>query len=187
MKKNKRALKITFILIVQILCTLIVVFGAFFCVVKIEFPLKYTSEIKQNCEKYNLDYYLVCSLINQESRFNANAESKKGARGLMQIIPSTATFVAEKLGLENFEIDMLFAPQTNIEIGCYYLTYLFDKFENEQVVLCAYNAGETAVRSWLNDNEFSSDNKTLQQIPYTETNNYVKKINFYYKIYSKIY
>ena len=68
-------------------------------------------------------------------------------------------------------------------MGCYYLKYLFDRFKNVNVVLCAYNAGEGNVRKWLKNKEYSLDGKTIKSIPFNETDKYVKKINKTYKKY----
>ena len=74
------------------------------------------------------------------------------------------------------DVKSLFESDTNIKIGCKYLSYLFDKFEDETVALASYNAGEGVVMRWLEDSRYSADKKTLKKIPYEETREYVAKV-----------
>ena len=140
--------------------------------------------IRETCdrfaEKYGLDGDLVCAVIKTESGFKKDSVSTKGACGLMQIMPETFDYITEKFGLNKGDI---FVPENNIEAGCAYLSYLFDEFETEKETLCAYNAGEGTVREWLCDPVISSDGKTLERIPYKETEKYIAKISFYKNLY----
>ena len=135
-------------------------------------------------KEFYLDSALVFSVIKVESGFNLKAKSPKGAVGLMQILPSTAEYIAKSLGVKNYD---LYNVDTNIRFGCYYLRYLINKFTGLTESLCAYNAGEGNVRSWLKDDRYSSDGKTLQKIPFSETNNYVNKIYKSLDKYKKMY
>lgn len=136
------------------------------------------------CEKYGLSNKLVFAIIKTESNFNKNAVSEKGAIGLMQITPDTGDFIAEKLSLTDYN---LFLPETNIMFGCYYLNYLFKKFENRDTVILAYNAGEGKVSKWLKNPELSCNGKTLQKIPYAESSNYLVKVQKSFNKYAKLY
>lgn len=166
-------------------------------------PLKYKEEIEEYSDMYNLPYELVASLINVESSFNENAKSSKGAIGLMQIKYSTAKYIVkyyssdedlttnnlEKANENNLNLTSendLFNPKINIEIGCMYLRYLINKFSIVETALASYNAGETRVRVWLSDSNYSLDSKTLYNIPYKETKNYVKKVNNNINYYKKL-
>ncbi len=151
-------------------------------------PIKYQSEIINISSRYDLDPTIIASVINVESSYNADAVSNKKAIGLMQIKLSTAQYMNDYYGIDLVlsEEDLL-NPTTNIEYGCMYINYLFKKFDNVDTALCAYNAGETRVRVWLRDGQYSSDGKTLNNIPYQETNNYIKKIKNNIKFYQKIY
>ena len=153
-------------------------------VMYILYPINYKDEIKKYSQEYNLKTEFVASLINVESGYNPNAISNKGAVGLMQIMPSTAEWIAGQINVE-YNPEYLKIPDYNIMLGCYYLRYLTDKFEDDVVVLCAYNAGEGVVRSWLNDKKYSSDGKKLDDIPYNSTKNYVKKIQSSISVYQK--
>ena len=149
-----------------------------------KYPLSYKEIIIENCDKYNFEYGFVASLINAESGFNKDAISNKGAVGLMQIMPQTAQFVCQKIN-ESYDFNKLKDPSFNIKTGTYYLKYLKSKFDDEVVLLCAYNAGEGVVSNWLKNNEYSLDGKTLNKIPYSSTNAYVEKIFKTRKIYNK--
>ncbi len=140
---------------------------------------KYKKLAVNYANYYAVDVNLVIATIKVESAFNKNALSKKGAVGLMQILPSTADYICKKLGY-SAEFD-LFSPEVNIEFGTYYLSYLIDKFKSEDIAICAYNAGEGAVLKWGLNQGFS-----LDKIKYEETLNYYKKVKFYKKLYGII-
>ena len=139
-------------------------------------PIKFEDEINFYSKLYDLDASVVASLINVESSYNKNAKSNKNAIGLMQIKLETANYLDE-INNRNFITESeLFDAEINIMYGCKYLRYLIDKFDDIYTSLAAYNAGETRVRSWLKTTDYSHDGKTLNTIPFKETNNYVKKI-----------
>ncbi|MBQ7339515.1 MAG: lytic transglycosylase domain-containing protein [Clostridia bacterium] len=148
------------------------------------YPLEHVEIIYKHASTYKLSPTLVVSLINAESSFNSQAISEKGAKGLMQITDSTAEYIAGKLGEEEYNI---FDENTNILFGCYYLRYLLDKFKVEETALCAYNAGETKVREWLRNKEYSLDSERLKVIPYKETKNYIERIYKNKVKYKKLY
>ncbi len=139
---------------------------------------RYYKLVKSECEKYGLNSITVISLIKTESNFNKNAKSTKNAKGLMQIKDQTAKYVSE---LYNIEYDDLFDYKSNVKLGVAYLDYLTKKFKYEDVVLCAYNAGESVVNSWKEKGYIKNDD--INYIPYKETKNYLTKIkklkNFY--------
>lgn len=152
------------------------------------YPLDYKEYIDKYAKENNIDPYLIASVINVESRFNKEAISPKGAKGLMQIIPSTGSWAAEELKIEAYEDDDLFNPDTNIKIGSWYLKKLDKEFGgNQDLVLAAYNGGSGNVKKWLKNEEYSSDGVNLEKIPFKETENYLKKVESNYEIYKKIY
>ena len=102
-------------------------------------------------------------------------------------MPETAEWVNEKYKL-NIDAENLFDAETNIKLGCFYISYLMERFDNEvPLVLAAYNGGEGNVKKWLGDTKYSKDGKTLYYIPYEETRNYVKKVSTYFELYKDIY
>ncbi len=141
-------------------------------------PKKYNYYVEKYAEKYSLEPELVYAIIKVESNYDKNAISSAGAMGLMQIIPKTGAWIAGELN-ENFSKEELINEETNIKYGCFYLNYLFSKFNSLDAVICAYNAGETVVRGWLNETGEVDENK----ITYAETKNYYKKVLEYYNTY----
>ena len=149
------------------------------------FPLKYGDYIEKYAAEYNLDKYMVAGTIYAESGFDNTAHSGL-ARGLMQITDRTADWVAEQMGIE-YEYDMAEDPEVNINMGCYYLSFLIEKYKNTETALAAYNAGMGNVAKWLEDGRYSADGKTLSDIPYKETKNYVSRVKLFTNIYRKLY
>ena len=142
------------------------------------FPIKYKDTIVKYTKQYNLQPELISSLIYAESGFNKDAISGAGAVGLMQVLPSTATEIAEKIDKTEYD---LHNPNDNIEFGCYYLNYLLEYYKGDVVyALCAYNAGLNNVSYW----NFNGD---IEKIPIKQTKNYVKKILKNQKIYELFY
>lgn len=172
----KRSLKINYLAIVSA-----IVFVLFLgvCSFNLMFPLRYKSYIKEYSKAENLNATLVASLIKTESNFNKNVVSKKGAIGLMQILPATGKWICETYFDFEFDESMLYKPEINIKIGTKYLSYLFTKFDDEVTVLACYNAGEGVVKNWIGENKMLK--KT--QIQFEETQKYVQKVQNFKKIY----
>ncbi|MBP5467452.1 MAG: lytic transglycosylase domain-containing protein [Clostridia bacterium] len=148
------------------------------------YPMKYGTEIITYADKYGLERSMVFAIVKSESGFNVFAESNKGAKGLMQITVSTANYIAERLGFSDYD---LFDAETNLEFGCYYMKYLITKFNYIDTALVAYNAGEGKVYEWLSDSKYSIDGRTLREIPYKESKEYVQKIYKTSLKYKKLY
>jgi len=152
------------------------------------YPLKYEDIILQYAREYRLDPYLVCAVIWVESKFDDAATSHKGARGLMQVIPSTGQWAAEKLGIEGYNDDSLYDPAVNIRIGCWYLDRLRNHFQGDlNLALAAYNGGSGNVEKWLQDPRYSKDGKGLDNIPFKETRDFVARVWSAYDKYKRLY
>ncbi len=163
-------------------CSAILICFGVSCYYSYFYPLDYKEAIVSCAKIYDLDPELIASIINVESSFNPNSVSNRGAIGLMQILPSTAEWVCNKIGREFDEKD-LYDPSVNIQIGGYYISYLLNYFSDESLALCAYNAGMGNVKKWLSSVEYSSDGEKLTTIPYDETENYLKLVQKNKKIY----
>ncbi len=157
---------------------LIIVVGAV-CLLCVKFPVKNHKYVSDVCVKYDLDERLVFAVINVESGWRENAVSPSGAMGVMQVMPSTASEICTKLGKQDFD---LFDFEDNVEIGCFYLRYLIDLFGDEKLALCAYNAGLSNVKEWMQSPKYCV-NGDLIDIPFKETKDYVKKVDFNKKMY----
>lgn len=168
--------------------TLITVIFNYKNIAMLIYPMKYSDYIYENSIKYNLDPYIIAAVIKAESNFNNEAKSHKDAHGLMQITDSTAKWSAEEMKISNYEKSMLYNPEFNINMGCWYLKTLINEFDgNIEVALAAYNGGRGNVQKWLKDNKHSKDGKNLHYIPFEETDKYIEKIRVNYHIYKHLY
>ena len=174
-------------IIIWLIVFFVLLAGGRYIIKEYIYPYKYSNIINEYSAKYELDPYLVLAVIKTESNFNENAESSKGAKGLMQIMDSTGEGIADKLEVENFETKMLFDPEINIEFGCWYLNNLLSEFDDLSLALAAYNGGSGNVTKWLNDPEYSSDGENLTYIPFKETKKYVDKVSTRYNVYKFLY
>ncbi|MEQ8155535.1 MAG: lytic transglycosylase domain-containing protein [Clostridiaceae bacterium] len=175
----------------KILLTLLVLLTVFFgikeVVTNVTHRLLYKEYIIKYSKEYGLDPYLVMAVINTESKFKKDAVSTKGAVGLMQLTESTAEWIAESSGDEDFKTRDLYNPETNIKMGCWYLNNLSEEFDTTELVLAAYNAGRGNVAKWLSNSDISKDGQNLHNIPYGETDKYIKKVMVNREIYKLLY
>lgn len=148
------------------------------------YPIKHQEDIINYSLTYSLDPALIAAIINVESGYNEQVSSEKGAVGLMQILQPTGDWIAQKLDKKEGEYPLT-DPQINIQFGCYYFRYLLNKFENADLAICAYNAGEGNVLKWLKNEDYTKDGKTLMKIPFAETKNYLAKIKNQQAIYAR--
>jgi soluble lytic murein transglycosylase len=143
---------------------------------EITLPLKHDDIIRQQAEDKDLDPALIAAVIYEESRFR-DQTSHAGARGLMQITPDTAAFIAKHSGGYRFEQSDLATPQINIAYGAYFLRYLIDHYEGEEsLAAAAYNAGQTNVDRWVAKAGGSDDFDASSDIPFPETRAYVDNV-----------
>ncbi len=182
--KLKRFFKVALLSLIVLIIFTVALLTTIKIVEKKSYPLKYKELVLESAREYNLDCALIFSVIKVESNFNNKAKSSAGALGLMQVLPSTAEYIAEMLKISEYS---LFDERTNIEFGSYYLRYLIDKFSDIDTALCAYNAGEGKVKEWLKNKEYSKDGKRLFSVPYRETREYLNKIKKSLEKYKKIY
>ena len=140
------------------------------------YPKKYEKYVQTYSKEYNVDEILIFSIIKAESNFNANATSNSNAKGLMQLMENTAVEVANEIKEENITKEKIYEPKTNIKLGTYYFSTLLKKYNNIGLALAAYNAGMGRVDNWIEQGIIKSDGSNLENIPYKETNMYVRKI-----------
>ena len=180
-KRLKKRLKSLKVKAVAVLLALLAAAGAVFLWLAVERGdyIKYEAQVSAAAEKFGVDKSLVYAVIRTESNFNEMAKSKKGALGLMQIMPSTAAFVAEMLNLNGYD---LFDASDNITVGVGYLAYLSGKFKFEEAVLAAYNAGEANAKKWLDRGGESFS----RGVPFKETREYIKKVKRRKRLYKYV-
>ena len=180
--KRKCIKWISIILIILILCVLFVSQNQF---LKLIYPRKYEEYVSKYAKQYKVNENLIYAVIKAESNFNEKAISNKEAKGLMQLMNTTANEVANKINITITD-DKLQEPEYNIMLGTKYLSMMIEKYKNIQLAITAYNAGTGTVDKWINQGILNIDGSNIENIPYKETNNYVRKILRDYKIYETL-
>lgn len=182
--------KKTKILTVVVLVIFIMLFGILkiqnFILKKI-YKTNYSEYVYKYSQENDIDPLLTFAIIKAESNFNRNIKSKSGAIGLMQLMESTALEEAEGVNEEIIVTESLYNPEINIKIGTKYYSKLIKKYDNYLLALAAYNAGIGNVDNWIKQGVIKADGSDIENIPFKETNNYVRKIVRDYKIYNKLY
>lgn len=152
------------------------------------YPIHYEQDIAISANNYNVDPFLMAAIIRVETNFDPEKTSRKGAVGLMQIMPDTAEWIVQRAGYSAETIHALNRPDVNIEIGAWYLNSLYNQFKlNKVAVLAAYNAGPGNVRKWLDEGTWDGTLKNAGQIPFGETRHYVQRVLYYYEKYADLY
>ena len=159
---------------------------------KFLYPFPYRPTIENYSARWKVDKFLTIAVMKVESNFTEAAHSSSGAVGLMQIMPETAAWIAYQLGEEPDKvaenIDNLREPETNIRYGTWYLAELEDEFNgNDVLALAAYNAGRGNVHEWIEKNHWSENFSAVDEIPYAETRDYVKRVLHCREKYSELY
>jgi len=181
---RKKLIKIAWLFILVFLM-IVVTFPKWIAVF---YPQPHRDLIIQAAYDNEVDPYLVFAIIRAESKYQTTAESPLGAKGLMQIMPETAAWIAEQQGIEGFTPEMLHQPDINIQYGCWYLNSLNKEFEGRlPVMIAAYNAGRGQVRQWIVDGTWDGSLEQLDHIPFEETKTYTKNVMKNYQAYLAIY
>lgn len=151
------------------------------------YPMEYEALIRARSAENGVDPALTAAVILAESSYRPDALSRANAQGLMQILPPTAQWIAEKFG-ETYAEGSLYDPDTNVKYGCWYMGYLVRRFHgNLMCSIAAYHAGQGTVDEWLANPEYSSDGIALSRIPSETTDTYVKRVLKYYEKYQELY
>lgn len=144
------------------------------------FPMAFDQTLKSSAEKNNIDPAWAFAIVRRESSFMPDANSGAGAMGLMQVLPSTAHYLAK----QKINSSSLFDPTINVGLGTQYMRYLMDKMDNNPILVTAsYNAGWRRVQGWLPEKNSMSMDLWVETIPFKETRNYVKAVLAYQQIY----
>lgn len=178
------------IMILIIVLLLILLFGILKVqnyILKKIYKIEYSEYVYKYSEENDIDPLLTFSIIKAESNFQRNIKSSSGAIGLMQLMEATAIEEANEINEEIVVVEGLYNPEMNIKIGTKYFAKLMKRYENTLVALAAYNAGIGNVDSWIKDGIIKSDGSNIENIPFKETNNYVRKIVRNYRIYTDLY
>ncbi len=163
--------------------------GAFDGAHRISYPVAYREIVMGVAEEFAIDPLIIYSVMREESRFDEDAFSRAGAVGLMQLMPYTARRMARSLsgGVEVTSSRDIIPPHLNITLGSLYLKQLLEEFKSIPLAAAAYNAGEGAVRRWLDSHRYRDVDEFIEDIPYRETRKYVKRVLKTYFKYLDIY
>ncbi len=149
------------------------------------YPFPYLKEIEKESQRNQLNPLLVTALIRQESRFEPKIRSVAGAVGLMQVMPDTARYIAEKINLPRYDMEN---PQDNILLGTWYLDYTHKKYDNHSMLaIASYNAGPNQVSKWLQTLNNRDPDEFVEAIPFDETKGYVRQVFGNYWNYLRLY
>ena len=151
------------------------------------YPLGWRMEVAGAAQRAGIDPFLVSAVVREESSYNPQARSRVGARGLMQLMPETARPMARVRGLAFQEGELLDDPAANIELGSAYLGGLVRDFGDARLAVAAYNAGPTRVREWWGARKSDDLEVWVEQIPYNETRNFVRRVMVGWEEYRRLY
>lgn len=152
------------------------------------YPLAYREIIFAESHSRRLDPSLVAAIVRQESLFTADATSRAGARGLLQLMPQTGRWWAGRLGVKDYSLEILYHPEINVHLGTAYLADLQRRYGELQLALIAYNAGPTRARRWQRRPEYQIDAELFaERIPFAETRGYVRGVQTQHRIYRQLY
>lgn len=186
--KKKNFIVLIAIVIILLIALLAKVFNVKTLILRQIYPKEYSEYVEKYAKEYGVDPLLIFSIIKAESNFDKEAKSPSGAKGLMQLMEATATEIANKIDEPLVEQESLLEPEKNIMIGTKYYAELLEMYDgNMLLALTAYNAGIGNVNGWIDSGIIKKDGSDIENIPYKETNMYVRKIINNYKMYQKIY
>jgi soluble lytic murein transglycosylase len=155
---------------------------------KVLFPVNYWPDIRRYATEHQLDPYMIAALIAQESTFTADVRSAANAYGLMQLLPSTGRVYARKVGIaKKFSLSLLTTADTNLRMGTAYFSDLVRQFGGAHFALATYNAGPNRVQRWIAEKAGLERDEFIDDIPFPETQNYVKKILGTAEDYRRLY
>ena len=153
----------------------------------LRYPAPYRDSLQGHLQENNLEEAWVYGLMRQESRFVTQAKSTAGAAGLMQVMPATARWIAQRLGMKDYRKELISQLDTNIKLGTYYMKNVLSTFGNNPVLAsAAYNAGPGRARQWLADKPLEGA-IYVESIPFDETRDYVKKVMSNTVYYAKLF
>ena len=150
------------------------------------YPMPYRETVAKYSKKFKVPESLIYAIIRQESRFNQKARSPANAKGLMQIIPSTGRWILKQLNYKSRTIRKIYDPNINVMMGTFYIKHLSNKLDNLIFTLGSYNAGIRNVSKWTEKYPTEIPEKFIEQIPFYETRNYIKKVLSNYIVYEYI-
>lgn len=153
------------------------------------YPIEYRDEIRKHADYYDVDPFLVASIIRVETNFKPGKESKKGALGIMQLMPDTANWAMEMAKLPSVTLSSVKNEvDTNIQLGTWYIQNLHQEMDGNPIAaIAAYNAGPGNVKNWIKKGMWDGTYENVKRIPVGETRHYVQRVIYYYNQYTSVY
>lgn len=154
---------------------------------QLSYPRPYSATVESEAAEFDVDPLLIWAVMREESRYDPEALSYVGARGLMQVMPPSQAWIAEQLA-EDISPGDAFTPQANIRMGAWFLAFLLDYFDGDlELVIAAYNGGAGSVDSWQADPLVSNRDDLLRWIGFGETREYLERVSASYRVYQDLY
>ena len=154
---------------------------------QLSYPRPYSATVEAAAAEFDVDPLLIWAVMREESRYDPEALSYVGARGLMQVMPSSQAWIAEQLG-EDISPGDAFTPEASIRMGAWFLHFLLDYFDGDlDLALAAYNGGAGSVDSWQADPLVSNRDDLLRWIGFGETREYLGRVSLAYRVYQELY
>lgn len=152
------------------------------------YPLAFWDSVKREAETNHLDPLLLLAVMRQESAFDPEARSAADARGLLQLLPATASRISARTDGRDVTPQLLFTPAINVKLGAAYFKSLLDRFDGNVIkAIAAYNGGETSVEKWQSRSGRMPIDEFVEEISYRETRDYVKRVIHNYEAYRRLY
>nr|MDD6335136.1 lytic transglycosylase domain-containing protein [bacterium] len=181
--KTKRNLKLNLLLLGAFALLFLAIYVGAKWRYNVSYPMPYKTIIEQIAPEHGLEPELVNAIMLVESACKPQAVSEKGAVGLMQLMPETAQWVAQKSGISDYAEQRLTEPEMNIKLACCYLEYLYNRFSDTRTVLAAYNGGEGNVAGWIREEGGEVGKTPVKNIHFAETRYYVSRVEEAYENY----
>jgi soluble lytic murein transglycosylase len=154
---------------------------------RLSYPRPYSATVEAAAAEFDVDPLLIWAIMREESRYDPEALSYVGARGLMQIMPSSQVWIAERLG-EDISPGDAFTQEASIRMGAWFLHFLLDHFDGDlELAIAAYNGGAGSVDSWQADPLVSNRDDLLRWIRFGETREYLERVSLSYRVYQELY
>jgi soluble lytic murein transglycosylase len=154
---------------------------------QLSYPRPYSATVEAAAAEFDVDPLLLWAAMREESRYDPEALSYVGAKGLMQVMPPTQTWIAEQLG-EDISPGDAFTPEANIRMGAWFFHFLLDYFDGDlDLAIAGYNAGAASVDSWQADPLVSNRDDFLRWIGFGQTREYLERVSLSYRVYQELY
>jgi soluble lytic murein transglycosylase len=152
------------------------------------YPIYFQEEIRQSASNNQVDPFLIAAIIRVETNYKSHLESKKGAIGIMQLMPDTASWIVETSDVGYYTVDDLKHANVSIQMGGWYIGWLLKHYNgNIYYTIAAYNAGQGNVNKWKQNGIWKGTPEDIDHIPFGETRHYIQRVLYYHNKYTDLY